>query len=95
DIYGIGVRVAVYAQNLLSFFPAFWALKDGEVSRTELAGLETQSTTILITAFAVLVSAIIQAATGQINSFHTFVVLSLSWMNNTNTFIWVFLYVHH
>ncbi|KAH8798722.1 hypothetical protein DL96DRAFT_880040 [Flagelloscypha sp. PMI_526] len=95
DIYGIGVRTAIYAQNLLSFFPAFWALRDGEVSRTELEGLETQSTTILVTAFAVLISCIIQAVTRQINSFHAHIVLELSWMNNTNTFIWFILYIHH
>ncbi|KAH8824446.1 hypothetical protein DL96DRAFT_209067 [Flagelloscypha sp. PMI_526] len=95
DIYGIGVRIAVYAQNLLAFIPAFWALKDGEVSRSELGALETQSTTILITAFAVLFSAIVQGLTHQINMFHAFIVLELSWMNNTNTFIWFFLYIHH
>ncbi|KAJ7827077.1 hypothetical protein B0H13DRAFT_2120053 [Mycena leptocephala] len=34
DISGIGVRIAIYAQKLLSFVPALWALWDGEVSTT-------------------------------------------------------------
>ena len=48
DVSGIGVRIAIYAQNLLSFIPALWALKDGRVTPTELGELEKQSTTILI-----------------------------------------------
>jgi hypothetical protein len=31
DISGIGVRTATYAQNLLSFLLALWALYDGTV----------------------------------------------------------------
>ncbi|KAJ7873236.1 hypothetical protein B0H14DRAFT_3438327 [Mycena olivaceomarginata] len=30
DISGIGVRVAIYTQNHLSFIPAVWAIWDGE-----------------------------------------------------------------
>ncbi|KAJ7728070.1 hypothetical protein B0H16DRAFT_1734841 [Mycena metata] len=36
DISAIGVRVAIYAQNLLSLFPVVAALRDGEVSFNEL-----------------------------------------------------------
>jgi hypothetical protein len=92
DISGIGVRVAIYAQNLLSFIPAIWALWDGNVSEYELECVETQSTTILITAFAILISAMAEARTGLAN-FDASIVLSLSWMNNTNTFIYFLLYV--
>ncbi|KAJ7660988.1 hypothetical protein B0H17DRAFT_912486, partial [Mycena rosella] len=88
DISGIGVRVAIYAQNLLSFIPAVWALWDGNVSDYELESVETQSTTILITAFAILISAIVEARTVGLSNFHASIVLSLSWMNNTNTFIY-------
>jgi hypothetical protein len=95
DISGRGVRVAIYVQNLLSFIPAFYALKDGKISVKELQTVEKQSTTILITAFAVLISAMVQAATYGLYSFHTSIILSLSWMNNTNTFIYFLLYIHH
>ncbi|THU97056.1 hypothetical protein K435DRAFT_626726, partial [Dendrothele bispora CBS 962.96] len=95
DISGIGVRLAIYIQNLLSFIPAIWALWDGNVNEYELESVETQSTTILLTAFAILISAMVQAQTLGISSFHTNIVLSLSWMNNTNTFIYFLLYVQH
>ena len=49
DISGIGVRLAIYIQNLLSFIPAIWALWDGHVTEYELESVETQSTTILLT----------------------------------------------
>ncbi|KAJ7741878.1 hypothetical protein B0H16DRAFT_1247392, partial [Mycena metata] len=94
DISGIGVRSATYAQALLSFLPAFWALLDGHVDENELATLETQSTTILLSAFALLFSAIIQAQTQGLDSYHATIVLNLSWMNNTNTFIYMLLLLH-
>ncbi|KAJ7739481.1 hypothetical protein B0H14DRAFT_2407694, partial [Mycena olivaceomarginata] len=72
---------------------------DGHVSDYELESIETQSTTILITAFAILFSAMAQARAGsdRLSSFHASIVLDLSWMNNTNTFIYFLLelYVHH
>jgi hypothetical protein len=96
DISGIGVRVAIYVQNILSFAPAFYALVDGKVDSKELKTIEAQSTTILVTAFAILISTIIQARSQYgISDFHVSVILNLSWMNNTNTFIYFILYVHH
>jgi hypothetical protein len=95
DISGIGVRVAIYIQNFLSFIPAFWALQDGKVTRKELRIVEKQATTILVTAFAILISAIVQAGTFNLSSLHTSIVLNLSWMNNTNVFIYFLLYIHH
>ncbi|KAE9389221.1 hypothetical protein BT96DRAFT_866449, partial [Gymnopus androsaceus JB14] len=95
DISGIGVRAATYAQNLLSFVTTFYALADKIVSEGELTSLETQSTTILITAFAILISTIIQASTtAGLTNFDATVILNLSWMNNTNTFIYLLLFVH-
>ncbi|KAJ7273902.1 hypothetical protein C8J57DRAFT_1024941, partial [Mycena rebaudengoi] len=82
----IGVRVAIYTQNLISSIPAILALWDGQISLNELKAVEKQNTTILITAFAVLISAMIQATTHRLSNFHASIVLNLSWMNNTNTF---------
>ncbi|KAJ7217483.1 hypothetical protein C8J57DRAFT_277336 [Mycena rebaudengoi] len=95
DISGIGVRAAIYIQNFISFVPAIWALWDGEISTYELESIETQSTTILITAFAILISAMVQAQTRLLSNFHASLVLSLSWMNNTNAFIYFLLYVQY
>jgi hypothetical protein len=96
DITGIGVRLAIYFQNILSFIPALYALyNDSKVDKNELDTVEKQSTTILITAFAILISLIVQALAFNLSAFHTSLVLSLSWMNNTNTFIYFVLYIHH
>jgi hypothetical protein len=95
DISGIGVRAAIYMQDILSFLPAFYALLDGKIEAYELEAVQTQSTTILITAFAILISTIVQACTFGLSSFHAYIILSLSWMNNTNTFVYFLLYIHH
>lgn len=92
DITGIGVRTAIYAQNIFSFFPAARVLWDGKVTRNELATIEQQSSTILITAFALLFSAIIQARTLGLSNVNATIILNLSWMNNTNVFIYFLLY---
>ncbi len=96
DISGIGVRSATYAQNLLSFVPAAVALfNDGKISNNEREFIKDQSTNILLTAFGLLLSAIIQAKTSQgLDNYHLALVLNLSWMNNTNTFIYFILFLH-
>ncbi|KAJ7832408.1 hypothetical protein B0H14DRAFT_1174380 [Mycena olivaceomarginata] len=96
DISGIGIRVATYAQNILSFVPAVYAiLDDGTVSGSELRFIEDQSTNILLTAFGLLISTIVQATDSQgLDNYHVALVLNLSWMNNTNTFIYLLLLVH-
>jgi hypothetical protein len=95
DISGIGVRIAIYVQNLLCFIPALWALWDGEVKQEELDSAETQTTTNLVLAFAILISSIVQALTLGLTSYHASIVLSMSWMNNTNAFVFFILYIHH
>ncbi|KAJ7870126.1 hypothetical protein B0H13DRAFT_1494296, partial [Mycena leptocephala] len=96
DIAGIGVRVAIYAQNLLCFVPVVAHLWDGKISADEMKGVEDQSIGMLAIAFAILISTIIQATNsvgGQpLTRFHAAVILDLSWMNNTSTWIWFLLY---
>ncbi|KAJ7049850.1 ankyrin repeat-containing domain protein [Mycena amicta] len=96
DISGIGIRSATYAQNLLSFVPAAVALfNDGKISNSEREFIKDQSTNILLTAFGLLLSAIIQAKTAQgLDNYHLALVLNLSWLNNTNTFIYLVLCLH-
>jgi hypothetical protein len=96
DIAGIGVRVAIYVQNFLSFVPAFYAImNDGRVDEQELRTTRNISITILVTAFSILISAIVQARSYGLSAFHASIILNLSWMNNTNTFIYFILWVHH
>jgi hypothetical protein len=99
DISGIGVRTAIYAQNLLCFAPVIADLWDGKVSADEIKGVKDQSIGMLSIAFAILISTIIQAktttSTPLITNFHAAIILDLSWMNNTSTFIWFLLYAHH
>lgn len=95
DISGIGVRTAIYAQNFLVFFPVLWNIRDGYISISELKSIEKQSVAILIIAFAILVSTIVQARSFEMNSYHAALVLDLSWMNNVCTFVWFMLYLHH
>ncbi|KAG6859830.1 hypothetical protein C0995_003323 [Termitomyces sp. Mi166 len=95
DISGVGIRVAIYIQNFLSFLPAISALWDKKVTLSELDSLERQSTSILITALAILISTIIQAhRPNGITNYHASIVLDLSWMNNTNLFIYFLLYAY-
>ncbi|KAH8832192.1 hypothetical protein DL96DRAFT_1434334, partial [Flagelloscypha sp. PMI_526] len=95
DVSGIGVRTSIYAQNILTFIPAFYALWDGVVTHKELHSVKKHSTTILLTAFAILVSAYVWAPTKHLTNYHTLIVLHLSWMNNTNALVYSLLYVHH
>ncbi|KAF5366857.1 hypothetical protein D9757_011928 [Collybiopsis confluens] len=103
DISGIGVRVAIYAQNILCFLPIIVHLWDGEVSADEMKGVKDQSIGMLAMAFAILISTIVEASTKStvtglglgIDRFHAAIILDLSWMNNTSTWIWFLLYAHH
>jgi hypothetical protein len=95
DVSGIGVRSAIYIQNLLCILSALWALWDGKVTAAELDYAEMQTTTNLILAFAILISAMVQASTLGLSNFHGNIVLMMSWMNNTNAFVYFILYIHH
>ncbi|KAG6914483.1 hypothetical protein DXG01_016981 [Tephrocybe rancida] len=98
DISGIGVRLAIYLQNFLTFAPVVVHLSDWKVTRDEVLATEGQSIGILSIAFAILVSTIIEAkasaAGASISRFHAAVILNLSWMNNTSAFVWFLLYAH-
>jgi hypothetical protein len=51
DISGIGVRTAIYAQNLLCFAPVVSYLWDGKISTDEMSGVKDQSIGMLANAF--------------------------------------------
>ncbi|KAJ6469915.1 hypothetical protein C8R45DRAFT_793705, partial [Mycena sanguinolenta] len=101
DISGIGVRAAIYAQNLFCFARVVAHPWDGTVSAAEMEGVKDQSIGMLAVAFAILISTIVQTTDTNIvggqslTKFHAAIILDLSWMNNTSTWIWFLLYVHH
>ncbi|KAF7350319.1 Multiple ankyrin repeats single kh domain [Mycena venus] len=99
DVSGIGVRAAICAQNLACFLPVVIHLSDGKITKAKLKGIKDQSIGMLAIAFAILFTTIILAkgAGGNqtITSYHAAVVLDLSWMSNTSTWIWFILYVHY
>ncbi|KAH6894890.1 hypothetical protein BKA70DRAFT_1052012, partial [Coprinopsis sp. MPI-PUGE-AT-0042] len=94
-IAGIEVRVSIYAQNIICIFSALWALWDGKVTSGELEYAETQTTTNPILAFAILISSMVQASTLGISNYHANIALMMSWMNNTDTFVYFILDIHH
>ena len=95
DVAGIGVRIAVYWQCLLCFIVPFWSVWDGVVTPSELRSAKIHATTNLTLAFTILLSAFVQALTGGITNYHTVIILSLSWMNNTNGSIYLLLYIRY
>jgi hypothetical protein len=62
----------------------------------ELAGIQDQSTGMLAIAFAILITTASLAAGPNpiVSHYHAAIILGLSWMNNTSTWIWFILYVH-
>ena len=101
DISGIGVRSAIYAQNLLCFAPVVANLWDGVISHDEIKGIKHQSIGMLCIAFSILIAAMVEARKATfanngalISGYHAAIVLYLSWMNNTSTFIWFLLHAH-
>ncbi|KAJ7174748.1 hypothetical protein C8R46DRAFT_1214925 [Mycena filopes] len=89
DIAGIGVRVAVYVQALLSVIYAIHFARKGEISAEGFKTMARISVNISLTAGALLVSTIIQAVTLGISLYHTLIVLQLSWINSM-TFMTVY-----
>ncbi|TEB31558.1 hypothetical protein FA13DRAFT_1590196, partial [Coprinellus micaceus] len=95
DVSGIGVRIAVYGQGIICFVLPVWSLLDGVVTPFELQSAKAHSTTNLILAFTILISSFVQALTRGLTNYHTAIILSLSWMNNTNAFIYFLLYAQY
>ncbi|KAJ7166176.1 hypothetical protein C8R46DRAFT_997275 [Mycena filopes] len=81
DIAGIGVRVAIYVQALLSvIYPIVFAA-DGVITPEESKTMSRISINISLTACPLLVSTVIQAATLGISLYHMLIILQLSWIN--------------
>jgi len=87
DISGIGVRVAIYAQAVLTLIQPILAGLDGYISEDELTGLHELYLGILLPGCALLFSAIIQDRTFGLSVYHATIVLNLSWINNTSALI--------
>ncbi|KAF9461103.1 hypothetical protein BDZ94DRAFT_858965 [Collybia nuda] len=95
EVSGVGIRVAIYTQTLLTFISAFCIHSDSKVTIAELNLIEAQSSIILITALGILISAILKGLTHELSNVHAAVVLNLNWMSSVNVFIYVLLYLRH
>jgi hypothetical protein len=93
DISGIGVRVSIYAQALLALVPAFAFSADGIASEEEYRSMKVTTLTTLITACAILLSALTSAAGHALSVHHALIILNLSWINNTNALVYIIFYV--
>ena len=87
DISGIGVRIAVYAQTLLSYAPAFLFTYDGKLDSEEERGLFKIYTPLLISSMGLLVTTVIQEATIGLGNHHILIVLNLVWMMNASALV--------
>lgn len=88
DISGIGVRLSIYLQNFIGPILTFLAFLDQKVEVGELDVVEAASTSVLLTACALLSSAFVQARSLGMSTYHALIILNLAWMNNTNTFVY-------
>ncbi|KAJ2922397.1 hypothetical protein H1R20_g14692, partial [Candolleomyces eurysporus] len=87
DISGIGVRVAIYAQAILTLVQPVLAALDKYISEEELASLHMLYLGILMPGCALLLCAVIQTLTDGLSVYHAIIVLNLSWINNTSALI--------
>ena len=87
DIAGVGVRISTYAQSFLLFFTTLLCIRDGDVDSGERKALERSYANLLITACALLISALVQAVASQLSIFHALIVLDWSWMLTINALI--------
>jgi len=93
DIAGFGVRASIYVQTFLTFVPAFIFSADGEIDKEEYKHIKTISTNILLTAFALLLSAFVQTATSGLSVYHAMIILNLSWINSTTFITYSLIYI--
>ncbi len=87
DIAGIGVRIAIYAQAILTLAQPLVAGSDGWIDTTELKNLFSIYLNILLPASALIFAALIQAKTFGLSAYHAVVVLYLGWINNTTALV--------
>ena len=87
DIAGIGIRIAIYAQAILTLAQPLVAGSDGWIDKKELKDLFSIFLNILLPASALILAAIIQANTYGLSAYHAIVVLYLGWINNTTALV--------
>ncbi|ESK92664.1 hypothetical protein Moror_16025 [Moniliophthora roreri MCA 2997] len=88
DISGIGVRVAIYTQALLSFLPAFLFTYDGRLDLEEEWSLLNLCLPLLVSSMALLITTVIQLGTIiEMSTYHILVVLNLMWMMNASALV--------
>ena len=81
------MRVAIYVQTLLSLVPAFLFAWDGTLGPNEENLIDTISANLSLTGCALAFSALIQAATFGLSTYHALIVLNLGWLVNSSALI--------
>ncbi|KAJ7290735.1 hypothetical protein C8J57DRAFT_1459142 [Mycena rebaudengoi] len=94
DISGIGVRAAIYAK-IFCFLPVVAHLRDGTVSAEEMKGVKDRHARRRIPHSHFHHHPGHCCRRTADNRFHAAIILDLSWMNNTSTWIWFLLYAHY
>ena len=83
DVAGIGFRLAIYVQAILTLLVIGIQISDGNWSIPEQRASFGQSTSILATACALLIAAVVQWR--RLNIYHALITLNLSWINSMGT----------
>jgi len=88
DIAGIGIRVSVYAQSFLCLIQLFLSVTDAKITDNERRQLNKIYASLLLTAFALLISAFIQICSIGLSVYHALIILNLSWINDFGALVW-------
>ena len=90
---GQGVRIAIYARNLLCFLPVIMHLWDRRITKDEMKAVKEFNRN----ARHCFCHSDYQATGRQpsITNYYAALVLNPSWMNNTSTWIWFILYAQY
>ncbi|KAF5349553.1 hypothetical protein D9756_008801 [Leucocoprinus leucothites] len=94
DIAGIGIRVAVYLQSFIGIAISLWAMRDNKLTKGEARVIWTHASGVLLTSCSLFLSAIIQAKTYGMSTYHGLIILNLGWINNASDFLRHFVTVH-
>lgn len=81
DIAGIGVRIAIYVQGILSVVTLFAYMADGVITRQERKSAVWQAFTLTVTVCAMLISTVVQAVQSDLDPYHGLIVLNLCWIS--------------
>ena len=96
DVAGIGVRVAIYVQNILVVITSVVSLWDGEVCPKEFKFITNPTVNIFILMWAISVSAFsLPRIELRGTNFYTQLIYRFILINYNTVLIWILVYVFH